>query len=209
MSNIDAAFEAASCIFSRRTASALAKLFVLKFAKQMFISPASRNRRVRLWIEREEQLDRGQKIATQWSACFSSVVVDKEVEECQDEQADALVELPDANRSVRQESKADYLFQNAQTESKKLSGGHSCSFPVEIAELLIKNGFCSKGPAAGTCDCQDPKWKLEPCGGTCTGKACRKTVALTTWIWTCLVVSWFFVTSQRFLVRRWNCTGLF
>ena len=53
---------------------------------------------------------------------------------------------------------------------------------VEIAQILIKNGFCSENPAAGTCACQSPKWKLEPRGGACNWrcKACRKTAALTT-----------------------------
>ena len=45
--------------------------------------------------------------------------------------------------------------------------------PVKIAQILIKNGFCSENPAAGTCACQSPKWKLEPRGGALFGSTRR------------------------------------
>ncbi|CAE7744787.1 unnamed protein product [Symbiodinium sp. CCMP2592] len=43
--------------------------------------------------------------------------------------------------------------------------------PVEIAKVLFQKGFCSEAPAARTCSCQSPKWKLEPLEVLATGAA--------------------------------------
>ena len=73
---------------------------------------------------------------------------------------------------LHKETRSTTCSRTHEAERQNILAEILAASPVEIAQILIKNGFCSENPAAGTCACQSPEvgatwratktWHLRP-----------------------------------------------